>query len=153
MPPRQKKQRSQYCTTIQDIHPLQQELIAWVDTKYKERKQVFTAVESGPEMQIKTSFLDIVQQRWANANTLVGKTFALALATGILPRGTTNEEFQAKYLHASWPPTQGRMLSSILMWNFSHASLWKGEVPMSDILPLAKSMAAGRFREAPPPRA
>lgn len=51
-----------------------------------------------------------------------------------------------------WPPEKGSTFdTSVLCWCFQEASFWRGNsVAMAEVVTLARSIAAYRFREAEP---
>ena len=54
-----------------------------------------------------------------------------------------------------WPPEKGSTFdTSVLCWSFQEASFWRGNsVAMAEVVTLARSIAANRFREAGNPSA
>ena len=137
MAPRKRKAAAALASSLEDVSAIQKEVCQWITDKYADMMNK----QSG-------SFLDMVRDAW-HTEEIIMKTTMLTRVVGVCPPDMSVDAFAATYLSATWPPPSGRMLTSILMWSFDNASLWKGEIPMSDLLPLAKGMAMQRFREAP----
>lgn len=138
MAPRKRKAAAALAGSLDEVSAIQKELCEWITDQYNHMMNSHSG-----------SFLDMVRDAW-RSDEIVGKVLNLVKVVGVCAPDMTVDSFYATWLTATWPPPSGRMLTSILMWSFDSASLWKGEVPMSDLLPLAKGMAMQRFREVSP---
>ena len=80
----------------------------------------------------------------------VNGSLQLLKCTGILAEEATVDDLDKLMLRfEEWPLQPGLTKTSILQWNSSRSSLWKGFAAMSDnIAPIARSIALTSSREA-----
>ena len=98
------------------------------------------------------TFQEVAQRAWEDYGSLLPMIWQLVVRTGIAAAEgmETMEDFKKEYLtfHTSKAAAANIFETSIMQWSFSSESFWKGFVPMAEVLPIARSIATTRFKEA-----
>jgi hypothetical protein len=96
-----------------------------------------------------TVLQDVLDGWWVDPDAVFNGSLRLLKCTGILDEEATVDDLDKLMLRfEEWPLQPGLTKTSILQWNSSRSSLWKGFAAMSDIAPIARSIALTSFREA-----
>ena len=133
---------------MDDADPLQLAIVELLEEWYRVCKEDPNRPCMGWPIQRGGTFVDFAQRLWADKDSFVHISATTMVKLGLL-ESVDHHEFVkvTRQVSGDHPWQPGHCTTSVFMWSMADESFWKPFMPMSEIMPIDKSIALSGYRQ------